>query len=77
MTYAMQDPEKHDDVAGAGRGYVDQFSQDRRLLVRLELRLDEFPVGRGADTWELRQAKYLFSEVRLRIAKSLANARGS
>ena len=32
VTYAMQDKAKHDDVAGGGLGYVDQFSPDGVLL---------------------------------------------
>ena len=32
VTYAMQDKAKHDDVAGGGLGYVDEFSPDGALL---------------------------------------------
>ena len=35
VTYAVQDPFKHDDVAGAGNGFVDEFSLDGRLLGRV------------------------------------------
>ena len=36
VTYAKQDPTKHDDVAGPGRGYVDKFTQDGKLVLRLD-----------------------------------------
>jgi uncharacterized protein (TIGR03118 family) len=32
VTYAMQDAAKHDDVAGGGLGYVDEYSPDGALL---------------------------------------------
>ena len=35
MTYALQDANRHDDVAGAGHGYVDVYSLDGQLLRRL------------------------------------------
>jgi uncharacterized protein (TIGR03118 family) len=35
VTYTKQDAEKHDDVAGAGNGYVDVFSPSGILLQRL------------------------------------------
>jgi len=35
VTYAKQDAAKHDDVAGAGAGYVDQFTTDGRLVARV------------------------------------------
>jgi uncharacterized protein (TIGR03118 family) len=35
VTYAMQDDEKHDDVAGAGNGYVDVYDLSGKLLQRL------------------------------------------
>jgi uncharacterized protein (TIGR03118 family) len=35
VTYAKQDAEKHDDVAGAGNGYVDIFDGSGNLLTRL------------------------------------------
>jgi uncharacterized protein (TIGR03118 family) len=34
VTYAKQDSAKHDDVAGPGRGYVDVFDTDGRLVRR-------------------------------------------
>ena len=36
VTYAMQDAQKHDDVAGPGHGYVDQYSPSGVLMNRLE-----------------------------------------
>lgn len=35
VTYAKQDAEKHDDVAGPGNGYVDVFDTEGNLLRRL------------------------------------------
>src|SRR5512143_2283228 len=35
VTYARQDADKHDDVAGPGNGYVDIFDTDGNLLQRL------------------------------------------
>ena len=35
VTYALQDPFKHDDVAGAGHGYVDEFSLSGKLIERV------------------------------------------
>lgn len=36
VTYARQDNDKHDEVAGAGLGFVDVFSARGRLLARLQ-----------------------------------------
>ena len=36
VTYAKQDPAKHDDVAGAGNGFVDIYSPSGRLETRLQ-----------------------------------------
>jgi uncharacterized protein (TIGR03118 family) len=36
VSYAMQDSDKHDEVDGAGLGYVDIYSPVGRLLLRLE-----------------------------------------
>ena len=36
VAYAKQDNQKHDDVPGAGRGYVDVFSPSGQLLHRLQ-----------------------------------------
>jgi uncharacterized protein (TIGR03118 family) len=35
VTYALQDAAKHDDVAGSGHGYVDEFDTNGNLLRRL------------------------------------------
>jgi uncharacterized protein (TIGR03118 family) len=35
VTYAKQDATKHDDVAGAGLGYVDQFDTSGNLVARI------------------------------------------
>src|SRR5207237_8110069 len=36
VTYAKQDQTKHDDVPGAGLGFVDIFSPSGKLLTRFE-----------------------------------------
>lgn len=38
VTFALQDEAKHDDVAGAGHGFVDEFSLDGHLLDRVASR---------------------------------------
>jgi len=35
VTYAKQDAKKHDDVAGPGFGYVDEFTPDGKLVARV------------------------------------------
>jgi len=35
VTYAKQDAAKHDDVAGPGLGYVDEFTADGKLVARV------------------------------------------
>jgi uncharacterized protein (TIGR03118 family) len=40
VTYAKQDPAKHDDEAGSGHGFVDVYSNDGALLHRLISRGD-------------------------------------
>jgi uncharacterized protein (TIGR03118 family) len=35
VTYAQQDAAKHDDVAGGGFGYVDEFTPDGKLVARV------------------------------------------
>jgi uncharacterized protein (TIGR03118 family) len=35
VTYAVQDPAKKDDVAGAGAGYVDQYTTDGQFVARV------------------------------------------
>jgi uncharacterized protein (TIGR03118 family) len=62
VTYALQDAEKHDDVAGAGNGYVDIFNFDGTLFKRLVSQggevnspwgLDLAPASFGADAGDL------------------------
>ena len=36
VTFAKQDAQKHDDVAGPGLGFVDKFNSDGKLLMRLK-----------------------------------------
>jgi uncharacterized protein (TIGR03118 family) len=36
VTYARQDAAKHDDVAGSGNGFVDEFDTAGRLIMRLQ-----------------------------------------
>ncbi|HEX3226089.1 MAG TPA: TIGR03118 family protein [Gaiellaceae bacterium] len=36
VTYAKQDAQKHDDVAGGGLGYVDEYSTDGQFIARVE-----------------------------------------
>lgn len=38
VTFALQDSDKHDDVAGAGHGFVDEFNLKGHLLKRVESR---------------------------------------
>ena len=38
VTYAQQDADKRDEVAGGGRGYVDKYSPDGVLLARIAKR---------------------------------------
>jgi uncharacterized protein (TIGR03118 family) len=62
VTYALQDASKHDDVAGAGNGYVDIFNFDGTLFQRLVSQggevnspwgLDIAPASFGADAGKL------------------------
>ncbi|HEV2594312.1 MAG TPA: TIGR03118 family protein [Sphingomicrobium sp.] len=62
VTYALQNAVKHDDVAGAGNGYVDIFNFDGTLLQRLVSQggalnspwgLDIAPTSFGADAGKL------------------------
>lgn len=57
VTYALQDGAKHDDVAGAGHGFVDKFDLNGNLLGRL--------VSRGAlnSPWGLTLAPIGFGDV--------------
>jgi uncharacterized protein (TIGR03118 family) len=54
VTYAKQKPDKHDDAAGPGRGFVDVFDTDGHLLRRL--------VSRGPldSPWGVARASYAF-----------------
>ena len=45
VTYALQNSAKHDDVAGAGNGFVDIFDTNGNLLRRFASHGTEFPVG--------------------------------
>src|SRR5207245_9833935 len=38
VTYALQDADKHDDVAGEGHGFLDAFDPRRELLLRVAAR---------------------------------------
>jgi len=58
VTYAMQDKAKHDDVAGGGLGYVDQYSPDGVLLARVAKRgLPKAPLN---SPWGLAMAPSTF-----------------
>jgi uncharacterized protein (TIGR03118 family) len=54
VTYAKQNPSKHDDVAGPGNGFVDVFDTDGHLLRRL--------VSRGPlnSPWGMARASFAF-----------------
>src|SRR5439155_24672872 len=54
VTYAKQNAEKHDDVAGKGNGFVDVFDTDGHLLQRF--------ASRGAlnSPWGLARASFAF-----------------
>jgi uncharacterized protein (TIGR03118 family) len=54
VTYAKQDAEKHDDVAGAGRGFVDVFDTDGHLLRRFASR------GVLNSPWGVTRASFAF-----------------
>jgi uncharacterized protein (TIGR03118 family) len=54
VTYAKQNPEKHDDVAGPGNGFVDVFDTDGHLLRRFASR------GRLNSPWGIERASYAF-----------------
>ena len=48
VSYAKQDADKHDDVAGAGHGYVSVFDANGNFTKRLITRPFEFSVGNCA-----------------------------
>jgi uncharacterized protein (TIGR03118 family) len=54
VTYAKQKPDKHDDAAGPGRGFVDVFDTDGHLLRRLVTR------GPLDSPWGVARASYAF-----------------
>jgi uncharacterized protein (TIGR03118 family) len=54
VTYAKQDAKKHDDVAGAGHGFVDVFDTDGHLIRRFESR------GRLNSPWGIARASFAF-----------------
>jgi uncharacterized protein (TIGR03118 family) len=54
VTYAKQDAEKHDDVAGPGHGFVDVFDTDGHLIRRFESR------GRLNSPWGIARASFAF-----------------
>jgi uncharacterized protein (TIGR03118 family) len=54
VTYAKQDAQKHDDVAGAGHGFVDVFDTDGHLIRRFESR------GRLNSPWGVARASFAF-----------------
>jgi len=54
VTYAKQNAEKHDDVAGPGHGFVDVFDTDGRLIRRFESR------GRLNSPWGIARASFAF-----------------
>ena len=54
VTYAKQDADKHDDVAGAGHGFVDVFDTDGHLIRRFESR------GRLNSPWGITRASFAF-----------------
>jgi len=54
VTYAKQNAEKHNDVAGPGHGFVDVFDTDGRLIRRFESR------GRLNSPWGIARASFAF-----------------
>jgi uncharacterized protein (TIGR03118 family) len=54
VTYAKQDAQKHDDVAGAGHGFVDVFDTDGHFIRRFESR------GRLNSPWGIARASFAF-----------------
>jgi len=54
VTYAKQDDEKHDDVAGPGHGFVDVFDTAGHLIRRFESR------GRLNSPWGIARASFAF-----------------
>ena len=56
VTYAKQNAQKHDDVAGAGNGFVDVFDTDGNLLKRLASR------GPLNSPWGVARASFAFGQ---------------
>jgi uncharacterized protein (TIGR03118 family) len=56
VTYALQNAEKHDDVAGEGHGFVDVFDTDGHLLRRFAIR------GPLNSPWGVTRAPYDFGK---------------
>jgi uncharacterized protein (TIGR03118 family) len=56
VTYALQDSTKHDDVSGAGHGFVDAFDTDGKLLKRLATG------GRLNSPWGVARASLAFGK---------------
>ena len=54
VTYAKQDAQKHDDVAGPGKGFVDVFDTDGHLLRRFASR------GHLNSPWGVARASFAF-----------------
>jgi uncharacterized protein (TIGR03118 family) len=54
VTYAKQDDQKHDDVAGPGHGFVDVFDTDGHLIRRFDSR------GRLNSPWGIARASFAF-----------------
>jgi uncharacterized protein (TIGR03118 family) len=55
VSYAKQDAQKHDDVAGPGNGFVNVFDTDGHLLRRFASR------GRLNSPWGMARASYAFA----------------
>jgi uncharacterized protein (TIGR03118 family) len=58
VTYAQQDADKHDDVAGPGHGFVDLFDTDGHLLRRFASR------GPLNSPWGMTRASFAFGRFR-------------
>ena len=54
VTYAKQNDQKHDDVAGPGHGFVDVFDTDGHLIRRFDSR------GRLNSPWGIARASFAF-----------------
>jgi uncharacterized protein (TIGR03118 family) len=54
VTYAQQNAQKHDDVAGSGNGFVDVFDTDGHLLRRFASR------GKLNSPWGVARASFAF-----------------